>query len=327
VTRQQLRTEGWTDDAIRWRVTSGRWSLIHRGVYLTTPGRDDWEVAVVAALLAVGSPSCLVGTSAGEAWGLLTKAEAGSRSPEPRDGQGGADGEGLAGRGSRTRIVTVAVPLGRSGRSLPGITVSRSRQFHDRVHQTEWPHRTTVEHTVFDLSLGHGPDRCIALMAKACQLRLATEESLASALEGRPRQPHRGLLREALGLVGDGAESAAEVRFARDVEQAHGLPTGERQEPAPGARSRDSSYDEWGVVVEVDGRLGHVGWLNQQRDKRRDRKAAVGGTLTVRGGWPDVAVTPCEFAADLGEIFATRGWTGRPRSCGREGCNAAADAA
>jgi hypothetical protein len=77
VTRQQLRTEGWTDDAIRWPVTSGRWSLVHRGVYLTTPGRDDWEVAVVAALLAVGSPSCLVGTSAGEAWGRLTKAEAG----------------------------------------------------------------------------------------------------------------------------------------------------------------------------------------------------------------------------------------------------------
>lgn len=208
------------------------------------------------------------------------------------------------------------VPTGRSGGYLPGIRVRRTRHFGSRVHPTAWPPRTTVEHTAFDLALGHGADRAIALLAKACQLRLTTEAALAATLQSRPSQPHRRVLTEALGLIGEGAESAAEVRFARDVERAHGLPEGTRQEPAPRARSRDSAYEEVAVVVEIDGRLGHVGWTGQQRAGSRDRKAATTGLLTVRGGWVDVAVTPCELAADLALIFRTRGWTGQAHPCG-----------
>lgn len=182
--------------------------------------------------------------------------------------------------------------------------------------RTAWPPRTTVEHTAFDLALGHGPDRAIALMAKVCQLRLTTEDQLAAALLSRTTQPHRRVLAEALGLIGEGAESAAEVRYARDVERAHGLPEGTRQAPAPGARFRDSAYEAVAVVVEIGGRLGHVGWRGQQRAGTRDRKATTTGLLTVRGGWMDVAVRPCEFAADLALVFRNRGWTGRPRARG-----------
>lgn len=307
VTRAQLLGAGWTYEMIRWRVSSGRWVRVHPGVYLTTPGRDDWELRAVAALLAVGSPSCLFGQSAGEAWGLVPRTE-------PASDQSLDD-------------VSVVVPFDRGAATVDGITVSRSRHFAARVHPTEWPHRTTVEHTVLDLALGHGVDRCIALMAKACQLRLTNESALAKALEDRPTQPYRRLLREALGLVAGGAESAAEVRYIRDVEQAHGLPSGVRQEPAPGSRSRDSEYPGFGVIVEIDGRLGHVGWVNQQRAGRRDRKAAATGRLTVRGGWSDVAASPCEFAADLSEIFASRGWRGRGTPCGAENCNLLGQAA
>ncbi|HET9634056.1 MAG TPA: hypothetical protein VFP73_16785, partial [Terrabacter sp.] len=251
---------------------------------------------MVRALLAVGTPCCLTGPSAGQAWGLIPCA--------PAEELHLAD-------------VEVLVPSGRSGADLPGVTVRRSRHFGSRVHPTAWPPRTTVQHTAFDLALGHGADRAIALLAKACQLRLTTEEELAGALSTRRTQPHRQRLAEALGLIGEGAESAAEVRYVRDVERAHGLPRGTRQLPAPGARSRDSAYDEVAVVVEIDGRLGHVGWTGQQRAGTRDRKAAATGLLTVRGGWVDVAVTPCEFAADLALVFRIRGWTGRPRPCGR----------
>jgi len=296
VTRTQLLGSGWSSDAVRWQVTSGRWVQVHRGVYLTKPGRRDWESRMVGALLAVGTPCCLTGSSAGQAWGLIPRA---------------SDEE------LHLADVEVLVPSGRSGADLPGVTVRRSRHFGSRVHPTAWPPRTTVQHTAFDLAVGHGADRAIGLLAKACQLRLTTEEQLAEALSSRPTQPHRQILAEALGLIGEGAQSAAEVRYARDVEQAHGLPRGTRQLPAPGARSRDSAYVEVAVVVEIDGRLGHVGWTGQQRAGLRDRKAAATGFLTVRGGWVDVAVTPCEFAADLALVFRTRGWTGRPRPCGR----------
>jgi hypothetical protein len=296
VSRRQALAGGYTSAAIRWQLQSGRWVQRHRGVYLTTPGRDDWDVRAVAALLAVGVPSALCGESAGTAWGLTKE------SPGP---------------------ISVLVPYGRRGVDRPGITVTRTRRFDERTHPTLWPPRTTADHTVFDLALGHGLDRVVALMGKACQHRICTEQTLAEALQSRPNQPLRGVIAEALGIVGAGAESAAEVRYVRDVEQAHGLPAGERQSPAPGHRFRDSEYPALRTIVEIDGRLGHSGWTGRQRDGRRDRKAATGGKLTVRGGWLDVAVEPCEFADDLAQIFATRGWTGVARPCG-PGCRLAA---
>lgn len=316
VTAAQALAAGYTIDRLKWQVRSGRWTRLHRGVYLTTPGRGDWEMHAVAALLAVGPPCALGGASAGKAWGLTVDPGWSSDDLRPTATKDSGD---LPPEGQRA--VSVVVPFERSGLSRPGISVSRRRNYPTLVHDTSWPPRMTAEHTVLDLALEHGPDRAIALMAKACQLRIATESSISAALKSRSRQPHRELLLEALGLVGEGAESAAEVRYIRDVELAHGLPIGIRQEPAPGSRHRDSAYPDQAVVVEIDGRLGHVGWTNQQRAGRRDRKAAVGGKLTVRAGWTDVAVTPCEFAVDLAAIFATRGWSGRPTACESPGCN------
>jgi hypothetical protein len=246
VSRAQALAGGYTGAGIRWQLQSGRWVQCHRGVYLTTPGRDDWDVRAVAGLLAVGVPSALCGESAAVAWGL-TKESSG--------------------------LVNVLVPIERHGVDRPGITVVRTRRFAERTHPTLWPPRTTAEHTVFDLAVGHGLDRVVALMGRACQLRICSEQTLAEALQSRPNQPLRGVISETLGLVGAGAQSAAEVRYVRDVEQAHGLPTG-------------------------------------------DRQAAAGGSLTIRGGWLEVAVEPCEFAEDLAQIFATRGWTGVARPCG-----------
>ncbi len=293
VTRAQAVRGGYSLAAIRWQISSERWVQVHRGVYLTTPGRDDWEMRCVAALLAIGAPSALCGPSAGAEWALTSRPE----------------GE-----------VHVLVPYARRGLDQPGITVVRSRHFADRVDPQAWPHRTTPEHTVFDLAMGHDLDRVVALMAKACQLRLATEASLGAVLDARPTQTLHRAVAEVLGLIGEGAESAAEVRYVRDVERAHGLPPGTSQEPAAGHRFRDRTYNDFGLIVEIDGRLGHLGWAGRHRDGRRDRKAARSGQLTVRGTWLDIAGAPCEFAGDLGGILQTRGWPGRPRMCG-PGCS------
>lgn len=293
VTRAQALGAGLTDDAIAWRLRSGRWVAAHPGVYLTTPGRDDWEMRAVAALLGVGAPSALHGASAGFAWGLVTGAPA---------------------------VLEVVVPATRRATRRQGLTVVRSRHAPARTHPIAWPHRTTVEHTVLDLSMGQGLDRFVALAGRAVQRGLSSERSLLDALAGRPNQSHRNLLVEVLTDIGDGAESAAERRYINDVERAHGLPEGRRQAPAGGLRRRDNEYDTVQVVVEIDGRLAHAGWSAQQRDGRRDREAARSGRLTVRGYWTDVAVTPCAFALDLGDIFGVRGWPGPIRPCRRVGC-------
>ena len=297
VSRDQALSGGLTEKTIRCRIESGRWLRLHPGVYLTEPGRDDWSMRAVAALLHVGPPVALCGKSAGHAWSLL---------PDPGD------------------TISVVVPFGRSGRMRDGIEVIRSRHMRERVDPSAWPHRTTAEDTVLDLSQGRSLDRAVALAGKARQLHLVTPGSLLRALDHRPGQSHRSLLRLALGEIHDGVESAAEYRYVRDVERAHGLPAGRRQEPAPGQRHRDSFYDLVDVVVEVDGRVGHEGWAAQKRDRRRDLDAAVNGYLTVRPTWVDVAQAPCALAADLVAVFHSRGWQGRARRCRRRGCSVVA---
>ncbi|HET7800443.1 MAG TPA: type IV toxin-antitoxin system AbiEi family antitoxin domain-containing protein, partial [Humibacillus xanthopallidus] len=268
VTRAQAVEAGLTDEAIRWRLSTGRWVRMHPGVYLTRPGRSDWEVRAVAALLHLGSGAALYGRSAGHAWGLLES---------PGD-----------------PIEAVVPETRRGGRRGVGIEVRRSRHIGARVHPTAWPHRTTVEHTVFDLAEGHDLDRAVRHAARACQLRMTTPALLLDALATRPTQSHRALLTLTLGDV-DELESVAEVRYVRDVEAAHGLPTGQRQREGGGTR-RDSSYDGVQVIVEIDGRLGHEGWAGRVSDSARDRRSATRGWLTVRAGWVEVAGAPCELA-------------------------------
>ncbi|GAB3059687.1 hypothetical protein GCM10027053_22050 [Intrasporangium mesophilum] len=295
VTRRQALSGGFTDEQIRWKVASSRWVTLHPGVYLTTPGRDDWEMHAVAALLAVGTPAALCGRSAAFAWGLL---------PDP---------------GS---LIELVVPAGRRRSALPGVRTTRSRAMVQRTDPHVWPHRTTVEHTILDLSVGKGLDGVVALIAKASQLGLTDERRMATALRARPNQTHHALLAECLADIGEGVESVAELRYVRDVERAHGLPVGLRQGPGRSSTVRDSVYEEPMVVVEVDGRRGHDGWRGRQRDGRRDRGAAADGWLTVRVFWIDVAGTPCRLAVEMGQVLRARGWQGAVRPCRRAGCEA-----
>jgi hypothetical protein len=294
VTRAQALEAGLTEAAVRWRVESGRWVCVQRGVYSTSPGRDDWQSKALAALLRIGLPSALCGPSAGFLWGLV---------PHP-----GVD-------------IHVAVPVGRRPETTPGVVVSRSRYAFERTDERAWPHRIGVDHTVFDLAQGQPLDRAVALVAKAVQTRRTTVRNLRSALGQRPNQAHHALLLEVLDDVAAGTESAAERRYTRDVERAHGLPSAVRQAAGAGDTRCDNDYESVRVKVEVDGRLGHAGWANQQRDGRRDRRNAGASWLTVRVYWSDVAVTPCDTTLELEAVFRGRGWSGRARPCRRRDCS------
>lgn len=244
VTRAQALRAGVSRKAIECHLATGRWVRLHPGVYLTSPGREGWEVAAVAALLYAGPYAALRGPSAGYAWGLLR---------EPPE------------------VVEVLVPASRKVVARDGLVVVRSDLAAERVHERAWPHRVVAEHTVFDLAQGRCFERAVALAARAVGLGIATTHSLRVALQARPRQSHRRFVLEALSEVARGAESAAEVRYLRGVERAHGLPRSTVQAPFAQGR-RDAEYAEFRVVIEIDGRLGHDGWAARQREG-----AATGG--------------------------------------------------
>lgn len=290
LTRAQALDGGLTRKAVECRLASGRWVTVHPGVYQTMPGRQDWESFAVAALLHAGRGSALCDSSAGHVWGLVRVA------PDP---------------------IRIVVPSTRRVRDVPGVLVTRSRHAAERIDPLAWPHRTTAPHTVLDLSDRRGADRAVALAAKAIGLELTTTARLRSALAERPRQRDRSLLLEVFADVADGCESPAERRYIRDVERAHGLPRGTSQSPFGRAGRRDREY-EWRVVVEVDGRLGHGGWLDVQRDGRRDRAATVAGRTTLRCYWSDLVptVNACLLAQEVAQVLLAKGWPGRARGCG-----------
>jgi very-short-patch-repair endonuclease len=77
----------------------------------------------------------------------------------------------------------------------------------------------------------------------------------------------------------------------------------------------DMAYD--GVVVELDGHLGHDSTGGKFRDMDRDNAVAVGGRFVLRFGWADVHERPCGVARQVSGV------AGIPaRRCGRR-CAAA----
>jgi hypothetical protein len=85
-------------------------------------------------------------------------------------------------------------------------------------------------------------------------------------------------------------------------------------------RHHDTGYEDYRLIVEVDGRLGHERWADRVRDGQRDRQVLSGDVVTSRVFWSDVALTPCQTAAEVGAVHQARGWEGAPRPCRRRDC-------
>jgi hypothetical protein len=118
-TRGQALELGVASSTIGRRVAAGRWLSLHRGVYASTPGPEDWRRRVMAGVLACGPTAIASHRSAAAIWGLVTEIEM----PE----------------------VTVASSV---DRSHPGIVVHRSMRVEKSVHgsfRVSAPMRTVLD--------------------------------------------------------------------------------------------------------------------------------------------------------------------------------------
>ena len=292
LTRGQALLSGLTARQVDYRVTSGRWSRLHAGVFLTQPGRRDRASAHSAAVLACGPGAVLSHASAAVELGLV-------RSVPP--------------------LVHVTVPWTRRVADHDGVHVHRAMQVADATEEWQWPPRTSVERTVIDVAAQGTPDDAIAVAALACQRGLTWYEALRDELAVRARHPHRTVLAEALADIGEGSQSTLEVRFVRDVARPHGLPAG-RLQLSTRAGVHDVGYDEQKVLIELDGLAFHGSLRSRVADTRRDRRGASRGWLTVRVVWVDVALHACATAVDVGAVLNDRGWTDQVTACRRRDC-------
>jgi hypothetical protein len=301
ITRWQALACGLTDEVLRARIHSGRWQRVFRGVYAAFSGPLPRETVVWAAVLRAGEGAVLSHRTAAELDGLVDDV----RDP-----------------------IHVTVARDRNVLPMDGVRVHYSNRVEDARHPVRLPPRTTVEETVIDLAVSaHDLDEAMAWPACACQRRLTTPDRLLSALAKRKKVRRRAELTAALTDVAEGASTLLEIRFVRDVERAHGLPqTAKQVRLVRGGRVtyEDARAGAYGIVIELDGRSAHP-FAERHRDMRRDNAAVRVGRAPLRYGWGDVTERPCLVAAEVADIYRSRGWTGALRRCG-PGCLIAAAA-
>lgn len=287
VSRPQALAAGLTLKQVRWRVDSGDWQRVHRGVYLTHTGTLTWHSRAWAGLLWCGSGSVLVLEAAAHLWRLERVAPA---------------------------VITIGVCSGRHPRPVAGVRAVQRRRLTST--SVDGLPVTRLAQTVIDLADRPGrslPD-AIALAARACQQRTVDERALLAELQARGRHRHRRELRLALGEIGEGAESLPEVWFTTRVQRPHGLPAFDRQGVEDDGTRTDLKNSAFAVNVEVDGRLWHAG-ERFHTDRRRDRRAAARGEVTLRATYLDLDQRPCELAVDVGRVLQHRGWRGPVVAC------------
>jgi len=288
VTREQIRLLGGSEAMMRRLLEEGWWQSLARGVYLTSPSAPSWNGLAWAGVLLGGDGARLGPRASGFLHGLNT---------EP------------------PRPVDVLVPIGRSARIAGEWQFSRERPGARSPRSVKAPPRLTLEDTVLDLSAAADEADLVALVTTSVQARKTTPRRLLNAMEQRSRYRHRKLLADILGDVAAGAESPLEMKFLHDVERPHGLPRGNRQQRRHGLPYlSDVGYDEYQVLVELDGRTGHDG-VGRFRDLNRDNQFALLKWMTLRYGWFDIVHRPCVVAFQIAAALAARGWYGLPTRC------------
>lgn len=286
LTREQALGLDLSRHTLRRLVDQERWQRLAPGVFVTHNATVEWETLAWAGVLLGGADARLGGTAAAYADQLVEDA------PLP---------------------VEVLVPHASAARSRSFWTFVQERPGARSSRSTGSPPRTLVADTVLDLCEGAGPRVLEDLITRAMQKRLTTPLHLQRALDRRSRHSRRVLLTELLLEVGEGAESPLELRYLR-LERRHGLPDGQRQRRTSSPGRRDVIYREYGLIIELDGRLGHTG-EGKFRDMARDNAALLEQITTMRFGFGDVAGSPCLVAAQVAQVLGQRGWPGRFRRC------------
>jgi very-short-patch-repair endonuclease len=208
----------------------------------------------------------------------------------------------------------VCVPAGRHP-DLDGIEILRRRNLDQLRHPVLIPPRLRLEDAVLDVA-----DRCqhpgpvIDLVLRVTQRRLSTAGRIRTRLEARRANRWRALVVDLLTDAHDGVQSPLERHYLHDIERAHGLPAGARNQRDVHGRYRDVRYVAFRLVVELDGREAHPDEA-RFRDRARDNRVVITGEVVLRYGWWEIVSGPCAIAVEVIAVLRRAGWTGQPRRC------------
>jgi very-short-patch-repair endonuclease len=276
-------------EAVRHRLESGRWRLVHRAVYLTggtsilTARQETW-VALLAA--STGRRAVVAGLSALQIVGL---------------------------RGFKTSPVHVLIP-GRLRDLDPPIfsVVHRTGSLprHEVLLNAE-PPCTAAGRSVVDAAQWAPSDtQAAGIVAAAFQQRLVTLKEIHATLARQPRAKRRALVSDVAGDAAGGSHSLPEIEFIRLCRRAR-LPTptcqARRVDSLGRRRYLDAYFEEYGVHVEIDGDQ-HLEVRARWADMERQNNLWVAGDRVLRFPTWVVRHQPTEVATQVQAALQAAGW-------------------
>ncbi|MEU6135967.1 hypothetical protein [Nocardioides sp. NPDC047086] len=277
---------------------------VHPRVYVDHTGPLNWHQRAWAAVL-YAAPAYLYGPSA----------------EPPR-------AEQFARPGFVPDPIHVAIDQSRRVKAQPGIVIHRLTNLESHAYGGTPPRLKLEDNALAMAHEARSKIDAVACLAQVAGRSYVTAASLRAALGRFPSLRRRAWIGAIVDDLESGSHSVLEHGYLTKVERAHGLPPAERQSPrAPpsGSQFRDVEHAAYGLVVELDGALGHDAWRDQARDADRALDdLAASGTVTARLRWHQVFDTPCRTAEAVAQILRTRGWAGAPAACSGD-CPVAAD--
>lgn len=286
VARRQLYAAGITRAEVRANVRARRWQLVGRHVVVVHTGPLALETTLWAAQLSGGPRARLDGASSLIAAGLT---------------------------GFRIDRHRVSVPRG-------------AKVFHDRVVDVRQTRRWRVD----DLAGGAGPPRtrsevaavrgalwarsdrqAALLLTMVVQQGIVPADRIGRALLQVKRDRRLTLVMDVVTDLIGGVRSLAELDFARECRR-RGLPEPTRQVVRRGKDGRyylDVIWEEWGIVVEVDG-IHHALAQEVVADALRHNDVTLDNLTVLRLPVLGLRVAADEFFDQIERALVGAGWSG-----------------
>jgi very-short-patch-repair endonuclease len=283
VSRRQVYALGLTRAEVTAHVRGGRWQCVHSQSLAVHTTDVSESGRLWAAVFEAGDRACLDGASSLIAAGLEHFTE---------------------------DVVRVSVPRGVLVRRKRGINVRQTRRLKTTDIVSLGIPRTKTHVAAIRAALWARSDKQAALLlTMSVQQRLTTPELLVKELLRVKRDRRRTLIAAVITDLLDGVRSLGEHEFA-ELCRERGFPEPTRQVVRKGKSGRyflDVIWEEWGVVVEIDG-IQHTWVTNVISDALRHNTVALGSALVLRLPLLGLRVAPDDFFEQIEEALVLRGW-------------------
>lgn len=283
ITRVQLLELGMSSDSIDRRIGSGDFVVVGRGVYNIIRPSDHMDLLRGAILLLPDA------TVSHESAAHLLKFP---RVP---------------------RLEPTVTVHSRTTHEFPGVTVRRCSDLtKSHLTKVDGIPVTHVARTVFDLAgvLEFAEfDLIVESLVIAGRLKIRHLDRMIGELARRGKRGATNARRtvQERGLAPLVDPTVLE-RMGRAVLDKHGIPAPLSQYPIPWdpAHRFDDAYPTPRVAIEWDSRSWHSQRAAMEKDRERDRDAAIHGWVLVRFTWTDVTKNPRGVADSVASLLKAR---------------------